>query len=104
MSRVMRVWSFMRGGAAAIGPPRASEISDGFGGVLARDLLEALGEAAGVRLLRLGQRLQPFRQLGEALVTRRLGHARVHLGVLVRLARDGRLEVRLRLADGLAGG
>src|SRR6266851_589336 len=104
MSRVMRERPFMGGGAATIRPPRAPEISDGFGGILAGDLLESLGEAARVRLLGLGQRLEPFRQLREALVTRRLGHARVHLRVLVRLARDDRLEVRLRLADGLAGG
>src|SRR5712692_8752144 len=103
MSRVMRERPFMGGGAAAIRPPRAWEGSDGFGGVLAGDLLQSLGEAARVRLLGLGQRLQPFRELGEALVTRRLGHARVHLRVLV-LPRDGRLEVRLRLADGLARG
>src|SRR3954453_16057967 len=57
------------------------------------DGLEALREAAGVALLGTGERLEPLRDLLEALVARRLGEARVHLGVLVRLALDGRVEV-----------
>ena len=60
---------------------------------VAGDVLEALGEAAGVALLGAGQRLEPLGDLLEALVAGGLGEARVHLGVLVGLAGDGRLEV-----------
>src|SRR5687768_504165 len=59
----------------------------------AADGLEALGEATGVRLLGAGQRLEPLGHLVEALFAGRLGEARVHLGVLVGLALDGRLQV-----------
>src|SRR6185436_16783690 len=62
-----------------------------------------LRETARVRLLRLGERLEPLRELREALVTRGLRHARVHLRVLVRLAGHRGLEVQLGLADRLAG-
>src|SRR3954471_16561214 len=68
-----------------------------------REGLEALGEAAGVGLLGAGERLEPLGDLVEALVARRLGEARVHLGVLVGLALDGGLQVVLRAADGDAG-
>src|SRR5437764_10001443 len=57
------------------------------------EALEALGEASGVALLGPGQRLEPVGDLVEALVARRAGEAGVHLGVLVGLALDGRLEV-----------
>jgi hypothetical protein len=40
----------------------------------------------------------------EALLAGGLGHARVHVGVLVGLARDAGLEVALGVADGQAGG
>src|SRR5439155_22994097 len=69
--------------------------------LLARDLLEAFVEPARVRLFRLGEGLEPLRELGEALLPRGLGHARVHLGVLVRLAGDRGPEVLLGLADRL---
>ena len=62
------------------------------------------GEAAGVALLGPGQRLEPLGDLVEALVAGGLGEAGVHLGVLVGLAGDGRLEVVVGGADGLAGG
>src|SRR4051812_16549885 len=55
--------------------------------------LEALAEAAGVALLGAGERLEPLGDLLEALVAGRLGETRVHLGVLVGLALDGRVEV-----------
>src|SRR5687768_7180770 len=65
--------------------------------------LEGLGEPAGVRLLGTGQRLEPLGDLVEALVAGGAGEARVHLGVLVGLALDRRLEVVLGRADGDAG-
>ena len=54
-------------------------------------------------LLGAGQGLEPLGDLVEALVAGGLGEARVHLGVLVGLAGDGRLEVVLGVADRLAG-
>jgi hypothetical protein len=59
---------------------------------------------AGMRLLGLGEGLEPLRELGEALVARGPRHAGIHLRVLVGLAGDRRLEIRLGLADRLAGG
>ena len=67
------------------------------------DRVEGFLEAVGVRALGLGQRLEPIRNLVEAFVTRGLRHARVHVGVLVRLARDRSLEVQLRIADRQTG-
>src|SRR5580692_8179093 len=55
--------------------------------------LETLGEASGVALLGARQGLEPVGDLLEPLVARRAGEARVHLGVLVGLALDGRLQV-----------
>src|SRR5882672_9393838 len=75
---------------------------DGLRGLLAGDLPESLVEPAGVGLLRLCQRLEPLRELREALVARGLRHARVHLRVLVGLARDRGLQIFLGLADRLA--
>src|SRR4051812_23197907 len=72
-------------------------------GVPSGDVLEALGEAPGVALLGAGQRLEPLGDRLEALVARRAGEAGVHLGVLVGLALDRRLEVVLGGADGDAG-
>src|SRR6185436_18026313 len=72
--------------------------------ILARDLIQALVEPPRVRLLSLGERLEPLRQLRQPFVPRRLGHTRVHLGVLVRLAGHRGLQVQLGLADRLAGG
>src|SRR5689334_14510188 len=67
------------------------------------DRVEALREAAGVALLGAGEGLEPLADLLEALVARGLREARVHLGVLVGLARDGGLQVVGRRADRLAG-
>src|SRR2546428_9201685 len=61
--------------------------------------LETLGEAAGVRLLGLGERLDPLRNLLEALAACGLREARIHLRELVGLALDRRLEVQLGGAD-----
>src|SRR5690606_31079618 len=66
------------------------------------ELGEALREPAGVALLGACQRLEPLGDLGEALLAGGLREARVHLGVLVGLAGDRRLEVVLGGTDGLA--
>src|SRR5437660_11109523 len=65
--------------------------------------LESLGEASGVRLFRLGERLEPLGDLDEAVLARLLGEARVHLRVLVGLACHRRFQVLFGVADGLAG-
>jgi hypothetical protein len=65
---------------------------------------ESLTETTGVALLGPGQRLEPLGDLREALFTRRLRETGVHLGVLVGLARDGRLEVVLGGTHRLVGG
>src|SRR5262245_17216804 len=57
------------------------------------------GELARVALLRLRQGLEPVGDFDEALLARRLRHARVHVGVLVRLAGDRGLEVERGVAD-----
>src|SRR2546425_8056661 len=92
-----------RGPAIPGAPPRASRARalDRLRRLLASDLREAFVEPARVRLFRLGERLEPLRELGEAFLPRGLGHARVHLGVLVRLAGDRGPEVLLGLADRL---
>jgi len=56
-------------------------------------------ETSGMGLFGLGQGLEPVRDLGEAFVARVLGHARVHIGVLVRFARHRRLEIGVGVAD-----
>src|SRR5438874_11143032 len=58
-----------------------------------------LREPPLMRLLGLGEGLEPLRDLLESLATGRLGEARVHLGELVRLAVDRGLEVLLGRAD-----
>src|SRR5262245_3120768 len=58
-----------------------------------RHRVEGLLEAAGVTLLRLGQRLEPVGDLAKAFLARGTGHARIHVGVFVRLARDRGLQV-----------
>src|SRR5262245_20989786 len=62
--------------------------------------VERLLEAVRVRALRLRQRLEPVSDLVESFRARGLRHARVHVGVLVRLTGDRRLEVEIRAADG----
>src|SRR5262249_59187636 len=68
----------------------------------APERLQALREAAGVRLLGLREGLEPLCDLVEAFLARRLREARIHLGELVRLAGDRRLQVLLRRPDRLA--
>src|SRR5690606_9991600 len=68
------------------GPPAGA-------GHLLPEGVEGLLEAVGVGPLGLGERLEPVGDLAEALVPGGLRHARVHVGVLVGLARDGGLQV-----------
>src|SRR5881409_3174306 len=72
-------------GVAATRLPEPVRELDRLRRLFARYLLEAFVEPARVRLLRLGERLEPLGELGEALLTRGLRHAWVHLRVLVRL-------------------
>src|SRR5438477_4039630 len=65
--------------------------------------VEALLKPTGVRLLGARERLEPLGDLLEAFLPRGLGEARVHLGVLVGLAGDRRLQVLVGVADRLAG-
>src|SRR5690606_18353678 len=66
------------------------------------ETVQRLLEAIGVGPLGLGQGLEPVGDLVEALVAGGFRHARVHVGVLVGLAGDGRLEVIGSAADGQA--
>src|SRR5918912_2202330 len=59
---------------------------------LITELVERLLEAVGVAALGFRQRLEPVGDLAEALVARLLRHARIHVGVFVRLARHRRLQ------------
>src|SRR5207248_3724210 len=63
-----------------------------------------LREAARVRLLGLRERLEPLGDLAEPFLARLTGKPRVHLRILVGLARDRRGEILLAIADRLAGG
>src|SRR5215475_7010353 len=65
--------------------------------------VEALLEPAGMRAFGASQGLEPLGDLLEALLARGLGKARIHLRVLVCLARDRRLEVLHAVADRLGG-
>src|SRR5690349_968833 len=52
-----------------------------------------------MRALGLRQRLEPIGDLLEAFLARGARHARVHVGVLVRLAGDGSLQIVAGLAN-----
>src|ERR1700761_6259170 len=54
-------------------------------------------------LLGFRQGLEPVGDFVKAFAARGLGHARIHVGVFVGLARDGGFEVGIGGADGLAG-
>src|SRR6185295_3392154 len=56
-----------------------------------------------LRSQRVQRLLEPVGDFFEAFIARLLRHARVHVGVLVRLAGDCRLQVRARRADRQAG-
>ena len=57
-----------------------------------------------MRTLGLGQGLEPIGNLVETFFPSRLGHTRIHVGVLMGLAGDGGLEVFRSGADGQTGG
>src|SRR6478672_2520499 len=61
-------------------------------------VVESLLEPPRVGLLGAREGLEPLRAFREALFPRRSREAGVHLRVLVRLALDGGLEVRIRVA------
>src|ERR671919_420380 len=71
---------------------------------LITETVERFLEAVRMAALRLGERLEPVGDLAEALVARLLRHARIHVGVLVRLAGDRRLEILARAPDRQVGG
>src|SRR5689334_9612083 len=56
-----------------------------------------------MRLLGLGQGLEPVGDFVKAFGAGGLGHARIHVGIFVGLARDRSLEVGVGGADRLAG-
>src|SRR5512147_1027878 len=66
--------------------------------------VQSLLKPVGVRAFGLGQRFEPVGDFGETLVARGLGHARVHIGILVGLTGNGGLEVVRSYADREAGG
>src|SRR5579859_6629043 len=68
--------------------------------VLLAERIEGLLETVGVGTLRFGQSLKPIGDLAEAFLARGLGHARVHVGVLVGLTGDCSLKVLVSRADG----
>src|SRR5665213_3399498 len=66
--------------------------------------VEGALEAAGVGLLGLGQGLEPVGALVVAFLAGGAGHAWIHVGVFVRFAGDGRLEIEAGGTDGKTGG
>src|SRR5258705_13131692 len=73
-----------------------------------RDLLiervERFLETAGVALLGFGQGFEPISDFVEAFLARSPRHARIHVGVFMGLAGDGRGEVLVGRADRLSRG
>src|SRR5258708_4392215 len=62
---------------------------------------EKIAEASCMGFFGFRQRLKPVGYFGEAFFTSRLCHARVHIGVLVSLAMNGRFEIQLGIAERL---
>src|SRR5262249_40533773 len=73
-------------------------------GYLLAQRVERFLEPAGMTLLGLGKGLEPVGDLIEAFLARGSCHARIHVGVFMRLAMDRRREVMLRRANRPAGG
>src|SRR5262249_49174047 len=86
-------------GAAPGLPPGPTRFNRRDLGDVSGKRLEPRLEATRVALLGAGERLEPLGDLLEALVTGGLREARVHLGVLVGLARDRGLQVVVGGAD-----
>src|SRR5690348_1464080 len=76
----------------------------GCGFKLLAERVERLLETVRVRTLRLRERFEPVGDFLEAFAASGLRHARVHVRVLVRLARDRGLQIVARLADRQARG
>ena len=55
--------------------------------------IERLLEPPGMRTLGLGQRLEPVGDLVEAFFTGGARHTGIHVGIFVRLAGDGSLQI-----------
>src|SRR5580704_7039702 len=66
--------------------------------------VERLLEAAGVRLLRLCERLEPLGNLLEAFLASRPGHSGIHVGVFVGFTRNCGPQIICGGSDRLAGG
>src|SRR6185312_11847788 len=84
------------------GTPRAASLPTNDDGLLA-ERVERFLEAAGMRFLGLGERLEPVGDLVEAFLAGGLRHAGIHVGVFMRLAGDGGSEILCGVADRLAG-
>src|SRR5882672_1225832 len=81
----------------APGSQKASAPQRRGGELLVGQTVERFLEPVGVRALSFGERLEPVGDLGEALLASTLGHARVHVRVFVRLARDRSLQIGARV-------
>ena len=67
--------------------------------VCSADACERFLESVSVQTLSFGQGFEPVRNLVEVLVAGRLRHARIHVGVLMRFARNCRRQVYRRCAN-----
>mmetsp|Transcript_7410 Transcript_7410/g.17924 ORF Transcript_7410/g.17924 Transcript_7410/m.17924 type:complete len:202 (-) Transcript_7410:24-629(-) len=74
-----------------------------FWSILLVHLAQRLLKASGVALLGHSEGVEPVSDLLEPLIPSGLGHARVHLSVLVGLADKGAVEVLDSVTDGLVG-
>src|SRR3954470_616022 len=97
LNSALRQSSGCREGASRL--PSRMPVSDVLMARARSDRVESLLETIGVRALGLRERLEPVGDLGEPFFARLLRHARVHVAVFVRFARDRGLEIQLRLAD-----
>src|SRR6185312_9210905 len=70
---------------------------------LLAERVERLLEASGMALFRFRESLEPVGDFIETFRARGLGHARIHVGVFVRFARDRGFEVQVGATDRLAG-
>src|SRR5665213_1367548 len=73
------------------------------GRVSCLERVERLLEAAGMRLLGLGEGLEPVGDLFEAFLAGGARHAGIHVGIFVGLAGDSGIQIVVGRADRLAG-